>query len=147
MPPPEAVADRGGRAAEARVLRLERVPQLVGMSVAARLLGAELSRQLAMDARAALDPPALREQLGCDEATAKVVAASLAAWVLDRPAKSPRAARRGPRSGSARHTASRAAPRSSRSCSIERHPSPGPVPHRPRSSACTPRSPIFEPRA
>jgi hypothetical protein len=84
VPPPEAVADRGGRAAEARVLRLERVPQLVGMSVAARLLGAELSRQLAMDARAALDAPALREQLGCDEATAKVVAASLAAWILDR---------------------------------------------------------------
>jgi hypothetical protein len=84
VPPPEAVADRGGRAAEARVLRLERVPQLVGMSVAARLLGAELSRQLAMDARAALDAAALREQLGCDEATAKVVAASLAAWILDR---------------------------------------------------------------
>jgi hypothetical protein len=66
------------------VLRLERVPQLVGMSVAARLLGAELSRQLAMDARAALDAAALQEQLGCDEPTAKVVAASLAAWVLDR---------------------------------------------------------------
>jgi hypothetical protein len=37
-----------------------------------------------MDARVALDAAALREQLGCDEATAKVVAAALAAWILDR---------------------------------------------------------------
>lgn len=84
MPPPEAAADRSVRATEARVLRGERVPQLVGMSVAARLLGAELSRQLAADARAALDAAALQEQLGCDEVTAKMLAASLAAWILDR---------------------------------------------------------------
>ncbi len=84
MPPPEAAADRGGHAAEARVLRAERVPQLVGMSVAARLLGAELSRQLAADARAALDCAALQEHLGCDEATAQALAAPLAAWLLER---------------------------------------------------------------
>lgn len=75
---------KGRHAAEARVLRAERVPQLVGMSVAARLLGAELSRQLAAEARAALDSAALQEHLGCDEATAQALAASLAAWLLER---------------------------------------------------------------
>lgn len=82
--PPEAAAERPARVSEARVLRLERVPQLVGMSVAARLLGAELSRQLAADARAALDVSALREHLECDEATAQKLAGPLAAWLLDR---------------------------------------------------------------
>jgi hypothetical protein len=79
--PPEAVAADG--AAEARRDR-ERISQLVGMSVAARLLAREIVRDLASDARAIADAGRLREVLGCDENAAHKLSASLAAWMLDR---------------------------------------------------------------
>lgn len=69
MPPPEA-AGVSARAAEARALRGERIPQLVGMAAAARILAGELPSIIAGDAKQVPDAKALAEQLGVDEETA-----------------------------------------------------------------------------
>jgi hypothetical protein len=69
VPPPEA-AGASARAAEARALRGERIPQLVGMSAAARILAGELPSIIAGDAKQVPHAKALAEQLGVDEETA-----------------------------------------------------------------------------
>lgn len=61
-------------ALEARLLRGERIPQLVGMSVAARMLGAELARLLLEDAQRMADPAELAADLALDAETAAQVA-------------------------------------------------------------------------
>lgn len=81
MPPLQAAGDDG--AAGTRSLR-ERISQLVGMSVAARLLGRDLAGVLAADARELTATSALREFLGCNEETAQKLSTALAAWLLER---------------------------------------------------------------
>lgn len=62
----------------------ERISQLVGMSVAARLLGRDMAGLLAADARELAGASTIREFLGCDEETAEKLSAALAAWLLER---------------------------------------------------------------
>ncbi len=66
-------------ALEARLLRGERIPQLVGMSVAAKVLAAELSRSLLEEAKQLCDVEQLQEHLQIDGATAERLAPLLAA--------------------------------------------------------------------
>ncbi|HVW29216.1 MAG TPA: hypothetical protein VHC69_27810 [Polyangiaceae bacterium] len=65
-------------ALEAQRLRGERIPQLVGMSVAARMLSAELARLLLEDAQRLADPKQFAEDLALDEAVAVQLAPLLA---------------------------------------------------------------------
>jgi streptomycin 6-kinase len=65
-------------ALEARRLRGERIPQLVGMSVAARMLAAELARLLLEDAQRMTDAQQMAADLGLDDALAAEVAPLLA---------------------------------------------------------------------
>ena len=85
MPPRAAAADLA--ADEASRLRGERIPQLVGMAVAARLLGREVARELAIGARELADGRVLLDHTGCDEATAKKVSAAVSGWLLERAAR------------------------------------------------------------
>lgn len=68
--------------AAAQELR-DRVPQLVGMALAARLLGAELAQRLSAQLRDLNDAAALREHLGCDDEMAQRLCASLVAWSVE----------------------------------------------------------------
>lgn len=85
MPPRAAAADPA--ADEASRLRGERIPQLVGMAVAARLLGLEVVRELAAGARELADGRVLLDHAGCDEATAKKVSAAMSGWLLEHAAR------------------------------------------------------------
>lgn len=85
MPPRAAAADPA--AGEASRLRGERIPQLVGMAVAARLLARDLARELAAGARELADGRIIQEHAGCDEATARKVSAALSGWLLGRAAR------------------------------------------------------------
>ena len=82
MPPRAAAADSA--ADEASRLRGERIPQLVGMAVAARVLARDVARELADGARELADGRVIQEHVGCDEATARKVSAALSSWLLDR---------------------------------------------------------------
>ena len=84
MPPQAAAADPA--ADEASRLRGERIPQLVGMAVAARVLARDVGRELAAGARELTDGRIVQEHAGCDEATARRVSAALSSWLLDRAA-------------------------------------------------------------
>jgi len=66
-------------ALEARLLRGERIPQLVGMSVAAKVLAAELSRALLEEAKQLCNVEQLQENLQIDGSTAERLAPLLAA--------------------------------------------------------------------
>ena len=82
MPPRAAAADPV--AEEVRRLRGERIPQLVGMAVAARVLARDLARELAAGARELADGRVIQDYLRCDEATARKVSAALMGWLVDR---------------------------------------------------------------
>ncbi len=82
MPSPEA--EGGDRPGEARRLRGERIPHLVGMAVSARLLARDLSQDLASHAAELTDVQALQKILGCDEETAQALAPAMVGWVLER---------------------------------------------------------------
>jgi len=69
VPPPQA-AGVSARVAEARALRAERIPQLVGMAAAARILAGELPSIIARDAKQVPDAKSLAADLGVDEETA-----------------------------------------------------------------------------
>jgi uncharacterized protein YbjQ (UPF0145 family) len=85
VPPRAAEADPV--ADEASRLRGERIPQLVGMAVAARVLARDLARELAAGARELADGRVIQEHAGCDEATARKVSAALSGWLLERAAR------------------------------------------------------------
>ena len=85
MPPRAAAADPV--TAEVHRLRRERIPQLVVMAVAARVLARDLARELAAGARELADGRILQEHAACDEPTAKRVSAALSGWLLDRAAR------------------------------------------------------------
>ena len=83
MPPPEAAGGSPDRAAEARDLRAQRIPQLVGMAAAARVLAGELPSVIATDAKQIPDAKTIAAELGVGEETAArvralVIAAHLA---------------------------------------------------------------------
>lgn len=67
MPPPEAAEGSAGRAAAVRALRVERIPQLVGMAAAARVLAGELPLAIADDAKQVPDAKTLAAELGVSE--------------------------------------------------------------------------------
>jgi hypothetical protein len=67
VPPPEAAGDSAPKVAEAVALRFERIPQLVGMAAAARILAGELPGVIAADAKAFPDAKALGAELGVTE--------------------------------------------------------------------------------
>lgn len=69
-------------ALEARQLRGERIPQLVGMSVGANLLSGELAQTLVEHARLLGEPKALAEKLTVDEELAARMAPLLSSVVL-----------------------------------------------------------------
>ncbi len=65
-------------------MRGERIPHLVGMAVSARLLARDLSQDLASHVAELTDAKILQDRLGCDEATAQMLAPGLIGWVLER---------------------------------------------------------------
>jgi hypothetical protein len=69
-------------ALEARQLRVERIPQLVGMSAGAKLPSDELAQTLLERAKILADPKALAEKLTVDEALAARMAPLLSSVVL-----------------------------------------------------------------
>jgi len=85
VPPRAAAADPV--TAEARRLRDERIPQLVGMAVAARVLARDLARELAAGALELADGRVVQACTSCDEATARKVSAAVSGWLLDRAAR------------------------------------------------------------
>jgi uncharacterized protein YbjQ (UPF0145 family) len=85
VPPRAAAADPV--AEEVRHLRGERIPHLVGMAVAARVLARDLAREFAAGARELADGRLVEECSGCDEATARKLSAALSGWLLDRAAR------------------------------------------------------------
>jgi len=70
VPPPETAGGSAPKVAEARALRLVRIPQLVGMAAAARILAGELPGVIAIDAKAFPDAKALAAELRVTEETA-----------------------------------------------------------------------------
>lgn len=70
-------------AVEARQLRVERIPQLVGMSVGAKMLSNELARVLVERAQHLSQSKDLVDKLSIDEALAVRVAPLLSSMVLD----------------------------------------------------------------
>ena len=75
MPPPEAAGGSPDRTAEARALRTHRIPQLVGMAAAARVLAGELPSVIASDAKQLPDAKTIAAELGIGEETAARVRA------------------------------------------------------------------------
>jgi hypothetical protein len=69
---------------EARTLRERRIPQLVGMAVAARLLATDLPRELVAAGGELIAPGTLREFAAVDEETATRLSSALGAWLLER---------------------------------------------------------------
>jgi len=70
-------------ARDAHALRAQRLPQLVGMVAAARVLAREVADVLAADAEVLADRRAVQATLGCDEPTATRLCALLTAWAAD----------------------------------------------------------------
>ena len=58
---------------QAQELRTARIPQLVGMSIGARLVGADLSHLLASELRELADPKIVAERFGCDAQVAETL--------------------------------------------------------------------------
>ena len=83
MGPPDLAAS-GARTIDAEALRTQRLPQLVGMAAAARVLADQLAGILAADAEALADGRVVQTLLACDEVTAKRLGAVLAVWAADR---------------------------------------------------------------
>lgn len=65
---------------EARALRRERIPQLVGMSVAARILAGDVAAAIAGAAKELDETKEFAEQIGFDEMTAARLRTLMAAW-------------------------------------------------------------------